>query len=79
MEFSSIVPSHNLQDELGVGTLNFEVAVSALSNSKSEKWKPYQKWSNQGRFTIGKYAAINGLTAAKKNLDQRADQSMKVP
>ena len=34
MEFSSIVPSHNLQDELGMGTLNFEVALSALSNSK---------------------------------------------
>ena len=28
---------------------------------------------------IGKYAAINGPAAAKKNLGQRADQSIKVP
>ena len=79
MKFSFIVPSQDLQDESGLGTLDFEVAVSAVSNSKSDKRKPYRKWSSQERFRIGKYAAINGPAAAAKKLDQRADQSMKVP
>ena len=61
MKFSSIVPSQGLQDESGLRALDFEVAVSAVSNSKSEKQKPYLKWSGQKSFTIGKYA-----TAAKK-------------
>ena len=47
MKFSSIVPSQDLQDKSGLGVFNFEVAVSAVSNSKSEKRKPYQKWSIQ--------------------------------
>ena len=46
MEFSSIVPSQDLQDEFGLGALNFEVAVSAVSNSKSEKRKPHRKLSS---------------------------------
>ena len=81
MKFSSVVPSQDLEDESGLGALDFEVAVSAVSNSKSEKRKSYRKWSSQERFTIGKYSAINGpaAAAAKKNLDQRAGQSMKVP
>ena len=58
MKFSSRVPSQDLQDESGLGALNFEVAVSAVSNSKSEKRKPCQKWSSQERFTIENYAAI---------------------
>ena len=72
----------DLQDESGLAALDFEVAVSAVSNSESEKRKPYRKYSSQERFTIGKYAAINSpaaAAAAKKNLDQKADQSMKVP
>ena len=64
MKISPIVPSRNLQDESGLVALDFEVAVSAVSNSKSEKRKPYRKWSSQERFTIGKYAAINGPPAA---------------
>ena len=44
MKFSSIVPLQDLQNESGLGALDFEVAVSAVSNSKSEKPKPYQKW-----------------------------------
>ena len=74
MKFSSIVPSQDLEYEPGLGAVNLEVAVPAVSDSKSEKRKTYQKWSSQERFTIGKYAAINDPTAAKKNLDQRADQ-----
>ena len=66
MKFSSIAPSQDLQDESSLRALNFKVVVSAVSNSKSEKWKSYWKWSSQERFTIGKYAAINGPTAAKK-------------
>ena len=84
MKFSFTVPSQDLQDESGLGALDFEVSVSAVSNSKSEKRKPYPKWSSQERFIIGKYAAINGPTApaavaAAKKMDQRADQSKKVP
>ena len=47
MKFSSIVPSQDLQDELGLGALGFEVAVWAVSNSESEKRKPYRKWSRK--------------------------------
>ena len=64
MKFSSIVPSQDLQDESALSALDFEVAVLAVSNSKSEKQKPYRKWSSQKCFTIGKYVAINGPTAA---------------
>ena len=64
MKFSSIVPWQDLQDESALSALDFEVAVLAVSNSKSEKQKPYQKWSSQKCFTIGKYVAINGPTAA---------------
>ena len=39
MKFSSIVPLQDLQNESGLGALDFEVAVSAVSNSKSEKPK----------------------------------------
>ena len=39
MKYSSVVPSQDLQDESGLGALDFEVAVSAVSNSKSEKRK----------------------------------------
>ena len=54
MKFSSIIPSQDLQNKSGLGAFDFEVAVSAVSNSKSEKRKPYQKWSSQERFKIGK-------------------------
>ena len=54
----------DLQDESGLAALDFEVAVSAVSNSESEKRKPYRKYSSQERFTIGKYAAINSPAAA---------------
>ena len=37
MKFSSIVPLQDLKDESGLGALDFEVAVSAVSNLKSEK------------------------------------------
>ena len=79
MKFSSMAPSQDLQDKSGLYALNFEVAVSAISSSKSEKRKPYRKWSSQERFIIGKHAAINGPAAAGKKLDYRANQSMKVP
>ena len=72
MKFSSIVPSQDLQDESGLGALDFEVAVSAVSNSKSEKRKPYRKWSSQERFTIGKYATINGPAAAAKKIRSKS-------
>ena len=55
-----------MQDESGLDARDFEVAVSAVSNSKSEKQKPYREWSSQKSFTIGKYVAINGPAAAAK-------------
>ena len=36
MKFFSMVPLQDLQDESGLGALDFKVAVSAVSNSKSE-------------------------------------------
>ena len=66
MKFSSIVRSQDLQDKPGLGALDFEVAVSAVCNSRSEKRKPCRKWSSQEKFTIGKYAAINDPAAAAK-------------
>ena len=68
MKFFSIVPSQDLQVELGLGAIDFENAVSAVSNSKSEKRKPHRKWSSKERFTIGNYAAINDPAAAAKKL-----------
>ena len=66
-EIFPIVATQDLQDKSILGALDFEFAVSTVS--KSEKWKPYQKWSSQERFMIGKYAAINdpAAAAAKKN------------
>ena len=78
MEFSSIVPSHNLQDELGMGTLNFEVALSALSNSKVRN----ESRTKNGQIKEGSQLESmlpSMASLLKKNLDQRADQSMKVP
>ena len=72
MKYSSVVPSQDLQDESGLGALDFEVAVSAVSNSKSEKRKPYRKWSSQERFTIGKYATINDPAAAAKKIRSKS-------
>ena len=72
MKFSSVVPSQDLQDESGLSALDFEVAVSAVSNSKSEKRKPYQKWSSQDRFTIGKYAAINDPAATARKTGSKS-------
>ena len=72
MKFSSIVPSQDLQDESGLGALDFEVAVSAVSNSKKGKRKPYLKWSSQEKFTIGKYAAINGPAATAKKFGSKS-------
>ena len=72
MQFSPIVPSQDLQDESGLSALDLEVAVSAASNSKSGKRKPYRKWSSQERFTIGKFAAINGPAAAAKKLGSKS-------
>ena len=69
MKISPIVPSRDLQDESGLVALDFEVAVS---NSKSEKRKPYGKWSSQERFTIGKYATINGPAAAAKKFRSKS-------
>ena len=66
MKFSSRVPSQDLQDESELGALNFEVAVSAVSKSKSEKRKPYQKWSSQERFTIENYTSIIAPLLQKK-------------
>ena len=43
MKFSSIVPLQDLQDESDLGALDFEVAVSVVSNKESEKRKPYRK------------------------------------
>ena len=40
-----------MQDESGLDARDFEVAVSAVSNSKSEKQKPYREWSSQKSFT----------------------------
>ena len=71
MKFSSIAPSQDLQDKSGLGALNFEVAVSAVSYPRSEKRKPYRKWSSQERFTIGKHAAINGPAAAGKKIGSK--------
>ena len=72
MKFFSIVPSQDLQVELGLGAIDFENAVSAVSNSKSEKRKLYRKWSRKERFVIGKCAAINGPAAAAKNFGSKS-------
>ena len=66
MKLSSIVPSQDFLDKSGLGAPAFEVAVSAVSNSKNEKRKPYRKRSSQEMFTIGKCAAINGHAASAK-------------
>ena len=72
MKFSSVVPSQDLEYEPGLGAVNLEFAVPAVSDSKSEKRKTYQKWSSQERFTIGKYAAINDPTTAKKKIGSKS-------
>lgn len=58
----------NVQGESGLGSLDYEAAVEAASNSEkqSKKRKPYQKWTSEERFKIGKYAAINGPVATAR-------------
>ena len=43
-----------------------------MNLKKSEKRKPYRKWSSQERFTIGKYTTINGPTAAAKKIRSKS-------
>lgn len=55
------------------GAVDFEAAVGIASNSKNpEKRKSYRKWSSQERFTIGKYAAIYGHTAATRKFGSKS-------
>ena len=45
----------NVQDESGLGSLDYELAVAAASNSKKQKKrKLYLKWSSQERFKNSK-------------------------
>lgn len=55
-----------------MGLLDYEVAVAAASNSEEKKTqKPYWKWSNQERFKIRKYVAINGPAAAAREFGSK--------
>ena len=44
-------------------------AVESCSNTK--KRKPYQRWTNEERFKIGKYAAENGPAAAARKFTNK--------
>ena len=80
MKFSSIVRSQDLQDEPGLGALDFEDAVSAFVT---------QKVRNESRTENGQVKKSSRLESMlplmtplllpQKKLDERADQSMKVP
>ena len=66
----------DLQDKSGLGALDFEVTVSAVSNSKKWEMKAILKMVKSRKVHDWK-VCCHQWSCCKK-LDQRADQLMKV-
>ena len=47
-----------------LGELDFQVVQDEIAQKKSKRKTSYQKYSEEDRFKIGKYASENGATAA---------------
>ena len=50
------------------------VTEAVASSSNANKRKPYQRWTKEQRFKIGKYAAENGPAAAAKKFTSEKNQ-----
>ena len=54
----------SLQRDSNLGELDFQVVQDEIAQKKSKRKTSYQKYSEEDRLKIGKYASENGATAA---------------
>ena len=54
----------SLRRDSDLGELDFQVVQDEIAQKKSKKKTSYQKYPEEDRFKIGKYASKNGATAA---------------
>ena len=50
----------------GLGVMDYRACSEASTNITSNGLKNYQKWSENDRYEIGKYAAIHGSRAVRR-------------
>ena len=53
-----------LRRDSNLGELDFQVVQDEIAQKKSKRKTSHQKYSEEDRFKIGKYASENGATAA---------------
>ena len=53
-----------------MGIVDIETISQEISSSKKAR-KPYFKWDDKDRYSIGKYASVNGNTAAVRKFKAR--------
>ena len=53
-----------------MGIVDFETISQEISSSKNAR-KRYFKWDDKDRYSIGKYASVNGNTAAVRKFKER--------
>ena len=51
------------QESSGLGAIDYGTVVEAVKYTKSNKRKLYQRWTDNDRYRIGKYAAENGYAS----------------
>ena len=54
----------SLRRDSNLGELDFQVVQDEIAQKKSKRKTSHQKYSEEDRFKIGKYASENGATAA---------------
>ena len=54
----------SLRRDSNLGELDFQVVQDEIAQKKSKRKTSYQKYSEEDRFKIDKYASENGATAA---------------
>ena len=54
----------SLRKDSNIGELYFQVVQDEIAQKKSKRKTSYQKYSEEDRFKIVKYASENGATAA---------------
>ena len=54
----------SLRRDSNLGELDFQGVQDEIAQKKSKRKTSYQKYSEEDRFKIGKYASENGATAA---------------
>ena len=58
----------SLRRDSNLGELDFQVVHDEIAQKKSKRKTSYQKYSEEDRFKIGKYASENGAAAAVRKI-----------